>query len=117
MKTTRSENDRMVYDMKHSAFIFPDLTRWANKSINSYVEDTTRLHLSRQFKNYNICTCEHMIQGQLRMGARATIYAALIEALHKIMQLKFRISKEQLVTPTLASYVYLVACKVTPYIE
>ena len=28
-------------------------------------------------KNYNIRACEHLILGQLRMGARATIYARL----------------------------------------
>ena len=28
-------------------------------------------------KNYNIRACEHMILGQLRMGARHTIYAPL----------------------------------------
>ena len=30
-------------------------------------------------KNYNIRACEHMILGRLRMGARHTIYAPLIE--------------------------------------
>ena len=29
-------------------------------------------------KNYNIRTCEHMILGQLRMGARQTNYAPLV---------------------------------------
>ena len=29
-------------------------------------------------KNYNIRACEHMILGQLRMGARHTIYAPLV---------------------------------------
>ena len=28
-------------------------------------------------KNYNIRACEHMILGQVRMGARHTIYAPL----------------------------------------
>ena len=30
-------------------------------------------------KNFNIRTCEHMILGQLRIWARQTTYAALIE--------------------------------------
>ena len=32
-------------------------------------------------KNYNIRACEHMILGQLRMGARQTIYAPLPQQL------------------------------------
>ena len=40
--------------------------------------DTLIFGISRDgSKNENIRTCEHMIQGQLRMGALATIYAAL----------------------------------------
>ena len=30
-------------------------------------------------KNFNICTCEHMILGQLRMGARKTKNAPLCD--------------------------------------
>ena len=33
-------------------------------------------------KNYNIRACEHMILGQLRMGARHTIYAPLGSNIH-----------------------------------
>ena len=43
-----------------------------------FTSDTLIYGISRDgSKNYNIRTCEHMIQCQLRMGPRATIYAAL----------------------------------------
>ena len=34
-------------------------------------------------KNYNIRACEHLILGQLRMGARSAIYAPLVTGLLK----------------------------------
>ena len=40
--------------------------------------DTLIYAISRDgSKNYNLRTCEHMILGQLRMGARQTNYAPL----------------------------------------
>ena len=44
-----------------------------------FPSDTLIYGISRDgSKNYNIRTCEHMILGQLRMGARQTNYAPLI---------------------------------------
>ena len=44
-----------------------------------FPSDTLIYGISRDgSKNYNIRTCEHMILGQLRMGARQTSYAPLI---------------------------------------
>jgi len=43
-----------------------------------FPSDTLIYGISRDgSKNYNIRTCEHMILGQLRMGARQTNYAPL----------------------------------------
>ena len=43
-----------------------------------FPSDTLIYGISRDgSKNFNIRTCEHMILGQLRIGARATTYAAL----------------------------------------
>ena len=44
-----------------------------------FPSDTLIYGISRNgSKNYNIRTCEHMILGQLRMGARQTNYAPLV---------------------------------------
>ena len=44
-----------------------------------FPSDTLIYGISRDgSKNYNIRTCEHMILGQLRMGARQTNYASLL---------------------------------------
>ena len=44
-----------------------------------FPSDTLIYGISRDgSKNYNIRTCEHMILGQLRMGARQTNYAPLL---------------------------------------
>ena len=44
-----------------------------------FPSDTFIYSISRDgSKNYNIPTCEHMILGQLRMGARKTNYAPLV---------------------------------------
>ena len=44
-----------------------------------FPSDTLIYSISRDgSKNYKIRTCEHMILGQLRMGARQTNYAPLI---------------------------------------
>ena len=44
-----------------------------------FPSDTLIYSISRDgSKNYNIRTCEHMILGQLRMGARQTNYAPLV---------------------------------------
>ena len=50
------------------------------KSITVFFPSDTIIHgISRDSsKNYNIRTCEHMILGQLRMGARQTNYAPLL---------------------------------------
>ena len=37
-------------------------------------------------KKFNIRTCEHMILGQLRIGARATTYAALVRRAHTFQE-------------------------------
>ena len=43
-----------------------------------FPSDTLIYGISRDgSRNYNIRTCEHMILGQLRMGARQTNYAPL----------------------------------------
>ena len=49
------------------------------KSITVFFPSDTLIYgISRDgLKNYNIRTCEHMILGQLRMGARQTNYAPL----------------------------------------
>ena len=48
-----------------------------------FPSDTLIYGISRDgSKNYNIRTCEHMILGQLRMGARQTNYAPLETMLH-----------------------------------
>ena len=49
------------------------------KSSTVFFPSDTLIHdISRDgSKNYNIRTCEHMILGQLRMGARQTNYALL----------------------------------------
>ena len=45
-----------------------------------FPSDTLIYGISRDgSKNYNIRTCEHMILGQLRMGARQTNYAPLLK--------------------------------------
>ena len=45
-----------------------------------FPSDTLIYGISRDgSKNYNIRTCEHMILGQLLMGARQTNYAPLCE--------------------------------------
>ena len=51
------------------------------KSRTVFFPSDTIIHgISRDSsKNYNIRTCEHMILGQLRMGARRTNYARLVE--------------------------------------
>ena len=44
-----------------------------------FPSDTLIYGISRDgSKNFNIRTCEHMILGQLRMGARQTNYAPLV---------------------------------------
>ena len=46
-----------------------------------FPSDTLIYGISRDgSKNYNIRTCEHMILGQLRMGARQTNYAPLVRS-------------------------------------
>ena len=56
-----------------------------------FPSDTLIYGISRDgSKNYNIRTCEHMILGQLRMGARLTNYAPLVMMMmtinHRIAQ-------------------------------
>ena len=55
-----------------------------------FPSDTLIYGISRDgSKNYNIRTCEHMILGQLRMGARQTNYAPL--AMSKTIKLQIQI--------------------------
>ena len=46
-------------------------------STDAHTECEDRARILKQNSQYIIYTCEHTIMGQLRMGARATIYAAL----------------------------------------
>ena len=52
---------------------------WKSRTV-FFPSDTLIYGISRDgSKNDNTCTCEHMIHGQLRMGARQTNYAPLIQ--------------------------------------
>ena len=55
-----------------------------------FPSDTLIYGISRDgTKNYNIRTCEHMILGQLRMGARQTNYAPLDRHKHYTLTIWF----------------------------
>ena len=56
-----------------------------------FPSDTLIYGISRDgSKNYNKHTCEHMILGQLRMGARQTNYAPLYNIYVVIISTKFQ---------------------------
>ena len=56
-----------------------------------FPSDTLIYDISRDgSKNYNIRTCEHMILGQLRIGARQTNYAPLLVTKQRIENVEWR---------------------------
>ena len=60
-----------------------------------FLSDTLIYGISRDgSKNYNIRTCEHMILGQLRMGARQTNYAPLVGHIMAFVKVKVELDEK-----------------------